>query len=309
MPKLGYAEFRKHFDQIFDGVDRTHTVAHQLVDLTDLFQKVSAVYAYAQTHSDTSFHNPIIFQIVESALYYGVCIPVRRLADGSQRNEVSLFRLVAEIRSNCRSWTREQFVTWDGAPYDPSALQAEHRLAENRIIKEHMDRGEHGFWLPIGKHAEIFRRHSLFDLLSGTQTIEVRSKEDHWTEDAARYLSEVLKEGSKDVVHFANTYLAHRVLFPPDRQPQYKTPLSVVERAVIALWRCFNVLNSMFRDSYMTPDIAHSLSSFNNLHLALVSKGTERSMLDAYELVKKRMSTETNDYSNNWQSEFRKRLS
>jgi hypothetical protein len=186
---------------------------------------------------------------------------------------------------------------------------AEHRLAENKIIKEHLERGERGFWLPIGKHEEIFRRHSLFDLLSGTPTTEARSKEDRWTDDAARYLSELLKEGSKDVVHFANTYLAHRVLFPPDRQPQYKTPLSAVEQAIIALWRCFNVLNSMFRDSHMTPDIVHSLGSFNNLHLSLVSKQTERSMLDSYELVKKRMATETSDHSNNWQSEFRKSLS
>ena len=175
------------------------SISHQLVDLTDIFQKISAIYAFARANQSTSFHNPIVFQIVESALHYGVCMSIRRLADGSQKNEVSLFRLVGEIRSNCEHWNRAEFITWDGSPYDSSNLRSEHQREEQRIIHDMIARGETGGWLPIGKHEEVDRRHRIFDLVSGTCNPETRSEHECWQTKLPQYLGRLLQGSAREV--------------------------------------------------------------------------------------------------------------
>ena len=91
MSRLSYGEFRSKWSDKFDAIENPDSISYQLFDLTDLFQKIAAIYAFAAKHKNSSFHNSIIFQIVESALVYGVCVQIRRLADGRQPNELSLY--------------------------------------------------------------------------------------------------------------------------------------------------------------------------------------------------------------------------
>jgi hypothetical protein len=299
---VAFADFRRRLDRIFGGIETQHSVAHQLVDLSDLFQKIASIYAFAREHKNSSFQNPIIFQVVDSALTYGVCIPIRRLADGTQHNEISLFKLASEMNANCTNWSRQEFLTWDGGEYDPTALRGQHEKEVSQILGKAIADGKNAAWLPIGPHEEIVRRHLLFDYISDAPDSQ-RSPTDVWKQKVPIYLLNLLTKSTSEIVRFANTYLAHRVLFPPHRKPEYNVSLNTIELCITTLWNCYNIINSIFYDSYMTPDIVHSLSSFEKLDLALVNQSDETAFVEEYERIKSRMEKSVNLYCRDWQSE------
>jgi len=301
--EINYSEFRRRLTKAF--ANEQNSISYQLLEITDLFQKISSIYKFAQNRKDTSFQNPIIFQIVESALIYGVCVQIRRLANGKQRDEISLFKTITEMRTHCGQWTREAFVTWDGASYDPTALRQAHRELERQIISRAIESGSFGGWLPIGNHEEIERRHRIFDLLSGKEDGATRFKMDTCKPDLCNYLLRALKKDTHQIVKFANTFLAHRVQYAPDKQPDFDISLGKVRSCVISLWKCANVMNDIFFDSYTTPNIVHSLNAFDKLEMPLVSPALASEMLKIYESVKDTMERETSMYTLNWQAEFR----
>jgi hypothetical protein len=301
---ISYLEFREKNQPIFDNVENTDSVSYQLIDLTDLFQKISAIYAFASEHAETSFQNPIIFQIVESALQYGVCVQIRRLADGSQRNEISLYKLINEIRSNCHNWDRQAFVTWDGSPYDATELRRQSEMETSRLIQESIKDGTFAAWTPRGEHEEIERRHSVFDLLSSKPRDVQRSPHDLWDLRFSKDLEQLLANGSKNVTDFANKYLAHRIHFSPESKPSFSVPLQTIEFSICALWKCFNVLNSVFHDSYMSPEIIHQHESFLKLDVPLVNASFGKSFAASYEKIKLRIESDVNQFARGWEQHF-----
>lgn len=301
---IGYAEFREKIRPTFDDIQNTDSISYQLIDLTDLFQKISAICAFAADQPETSFQNPIIFQIVESALVYGVCVQIRRLADGSQRNEISLYKLMNEIRSNCSSWDRESFITWDGRPYDPTELRRQNEAETSRILRESIKDGTFAAWVPRGEHEEIERRHSIFDLISAKPREKQRSPNDLWDSQFSKYLGKILARGSADVTDFANKYLAHRIHFSPERKPEFSVSLQKIESAICALWKSFNVLNSVFHDSYTSPDVIHQYEMFQKLDVPLVGRSLEENFVASYEKIKARIETDVNQFARGWEQEF-----
>lgn len=300
--KTDFIEFRKKLDEVFFSMQHQNSVAYQLVDLTDLFQKIAAIYAFARTNKNTALQNPILFQIIESALHYGVCVQIRRLANGKQHNEISIFKTAQEIRSNCRAWSRQDFVTWDGMPYDSSNLRAEHDKEINRIVADWYRQGKSGGWLPIGRHEEVERRHNAFDRLSSTTS--VREKTDVWTPEFPKHVLDLLDDSAGDVVAFANQYLAHRVHRPTERSPDFDVSLDKIEHAITSLWKCYNMFSSVFSDGYMTPNIIHSLDSFRDLGLPVADEELETHLINSYEKIKDRMEAATNDHARTWPINF-----
>lgn len=298
-----FIDFRKKFDDLFLSMNNRNSVAYQLVDTTDLFQKISCLYRFGATHQHSALQNPTIFQVVESALFYGVCMQIRRIADGKQKKEISLFKFVSEIRSNCKNWTRQDFVTWDGLPYDSSQLRIEHEKEVQRIFSESIAAGKSATWLPIGKHEEVDRRHSIFDLLSNTSASK-RAVNDICRPKTPDYVLNLLGDSAGDIIDFSNQYLAHRINFSPEREPEFDISLQKIEDSIIALWKCYNILSSIFRDSYMTPDIVHSLNSFNYLEMAVANKEEQKEMIAGYEEIKSRMESIVNRHSREWKSKF-----
>jgi DNA-binding ferritin-like protein (Dps family) len=298
-----YEDFRGRIENIFDNIRNSDSVSYQLIDLTDLFQKIAAIYAFAKDNHESSFHNPIIFQVVESALFYGVCVQIRRLADGSQRNEISLFKILQEVKANSGGWTREEFVTWDGSAYDASNLRREHEAEVSEILAANYKNGISSAWIPLGKHEVTERRHEIFDLLSNSKANE-RSPSDVWGSRIASYLIEILEHSAKNVVHFSNVHLAHRIARPPGRNPEFNISLKEIESCVCGLWKCFNVLNSILNDSYTSPEVTHQYDLFEFLGLALVTADHETGFISQYDLLKDRMENEVSAFARIWGRTF-----
>ena len=251
-----YSEFRKYFDQTFK--DHKDSVSQQLFSLTDLYQKVAAIYKFAGEHKNTAFKSPLIFQMVETALFYGVCLQIRRLVDGGQKNEISLFKILQEFKTECVSWRREEFVTFNGLPYDPTELKKQHLDEEQKILERHLREGRTGGWLPIGKHEEVYRRHRMFDLMCGIAPNN-RAPNDTADNKLPIFLLNTIPSNSEAIIRMTNTYLAHRILYATGQAPNYRISVSDVEDCVSKIWMVFNVLNALFYDNYTTPQIIHSL--------------------------------------------------
>src|SRR5262245_30956085 len=98
------------------------------------------------------------------------CSEIRRLLDKTS-GVISLRRLINELRSNWRLFTRENFVCHDGLPYDYEAV----------MVKEMAARaGEGAFWgSTTGPDAWATSRmaHEQFDRLAGIDPSE-RTRED-----------------------------------------------------------------------------------------------------------------------------------
>jgi hypothetical protein len=299
-----YIDFRRRTENVFDNIENSDSVSYQLIDLTDLFQKIAAVYSFAKDNHESSFHNPIIFQVVESALFYGVCVQIRRLADGSQRNEISLFKLLQEIKANSGGWTRESFVTWDGNAYDASNLRREHEAEVSELLAANSKNGVSSAWVPRGRHEVTERRHEIFDLLSNGKKGTERSPSDVWGPRVASYLIGILEQSAKNVVHFSNVHLAHRIARPPGRNAEFNISLKKIESCICGLWKCFNVLNSMLNDSYTSPEVVHQYNLFEFLDLALVTNDHEAGFISQYDLLKDRMENEVGAFARVWEEHF-----
>jgi hypothetical protein len=147
----------------------------------------------------------------------------------------------------------------------------------------------------------------MFDLLSNLPSPGQRCEQDTWKPDVAEYLVHILRQSSKNVIDFANKYLAHRVHFAPDRKPEFTISLKQIETSVLSLWNCFNVASSIFYDGYSTPSIIHQYDVVENLSYPLVGKDIEQQFVDEFEAIKDRMEKNAMTHSKEWQQELLRR--
>lgn len=296
-----YSDFQQDLQRTFDTVGHADSIAYQLLEVTELFQYIAAVYAFGAQRRESSLQNPIIFKIVESSLNYGVCVPIRRLASGGQSREISLFKLVSEIKTHCATWDRYSFVTWDGKLYDPVPVRQTYQTEVDRILRENMQKGILASWIPIGEHEEIERRHVKFDFLSGVQDKNSRSPDNKWSPAFATHLLKLLNASSEEVVSFAHRYLAHR---QDGERPEFNVSLATIEKAIVALWNCFNALQDVFNGGYMTSEITHLHDIYENLEFALVPNDFQSDFISAHDTVKARMDEKIRGEAKKWETDF-----
>jgi hypothetical protein len=132
-------------------------------------------------------------------------LSIRRLMD-STKGTISLVNLLKDLVSNADLFTRENYVAYDGLPYDDVAakervLNSLERLKANRPI-----------WAPRrGPDAWDSARyaHEMFDLLSGVASNK-RQRQDKIPKKRFEILQRWLEESdASDIVQWTHTFLAH----------------------------------------------------------------------------------------------------
>lgn len=147
--------------------------------------------------------NPLVAEALINGHFATQALAIRRLLDG-RKDVISLVRLLRDIGENIDLFTRENFVAFDGLPYD-------NEVSERRVMSERI--GVKGpFWGErTGPDAygasEI--AHRAFDRLSGTAPSN-RSRKDVIAKSYIEGLQGWIEaSGAADIVVWTHKFLAH----------------------------------------------------------------------------------------------------
>ncbi|MFO1050490.1 MAG: hypothetical protein U1E52_21640 [Geminicoccaceae bacterium] len=181
--------------------DKHHAIWQVLTQMVWNEVAFNTVAAIADADSDSALNNPLI---VEAVLYGHVAMQVlaiRRLTDTS-KGVLSLSKLLQDIRSHRNLLTRENYVAFDGLPYDYAAVKEEHLRT----------RGAGVMWLDTtgpGAFDSAQRAHEQFDRLSGI-TPDRRKRDDQVPAKLIDTVEQWISDcGAKDVANWSHKYLAH----------------------------------------------------------------------------------------------------
>lgn len=206
-----YREKRAEWISWLNGSD-PHSIWRQIhLLLWDfvLFSTVNDIRHHeAENPSDGVGFNSSVLRLFDTGFMTAQVIAIRRLSDqqpsNPSRGVISLRRLINEIRSNRELVTRENYVSCDGLPYDPSVAQA-------AWIRNQAGAGDAAAtWLdPTGPDAWVPSdlAHKSFDKLS-QKNLNERSRGDLIHPHIFDWLDAKL-DACNDVRRFTDKFIAH----------------------------------------------------------------------------------------------------
>ena len=84
----------------------------------------------ATDNDNSSLHNYLLSEALINGHFATQILSLRRLVD-NRKDVISLNRLLKDVRGNLKLFTRENYVCFDGLPYDYEAAHA--RVLEKNI--------------------------------------------------------------------------------------------------------------------------------------------------------------------------------
>jgi AbiU2 len=161
---------------------------------------------FAMSDEANALKNFLMLQALIDGHVATQVLAIRRLMDNS-RKRISLRRLVKDLRSNFTLFTRENYVCFDGAPYDYEAVR------HARFMESGGNWGKSSSWvLPIsGFKGDLISEsaHRQFDKLAGIDPAK-RSREDRLPDSLLTTIEKWLDDsGADDLVKWSHAYLAH----------------------------------------------------------------------------------------------------
>jgi hypothetical protein len=157
----------------------------------------------AATDEKNALNNTLVAQALIEGHVATQVLGIRRLMDNGGNDIISLRRLVKDLKSNFALFTRENFVCFDGLPYDYLAVQR----------KEMLERAGTGpFWGVTsgpGAHSTSRMAHEQFDILAGIRP-ENRRREDRLPQSLLTKIETWLDDsGADQLARWSHAYLAH----------------------------------------------------------------------------------------------------
>jgi hypothetical protein len=158
---------------------------------------------FAEADETSALSNTLLAQALIDGHVATQVLAIRRLVDDRNADVISIRRLVKDIRRNFALFTRENFVCFDGLPYDYDAVQR----------KEMMQRvGMGPFWGQTsgpGAHGTSRMAHEQFDRLAGIRP-EDRRREDRLPLSLLTTIEGWLDGcGADGLAQWSHAYLAH----------------------------------------------------------------------------------------------------
>jgi hypothetical protein len=133
-------------------------------------------------------------------------LAIRRLMDDGNSDIISLRRLVKDLRRNFSLFTRENYVCFDGLPYDYEAVR------QARFTENAGNWGKGGIWVPTsGPQGDGISQmaHRQFDKLAGADPAK-RNREDRLPASLLTTIEKWLDDsGADDLAKWSHAYLAH----------------------------------------------------------------------------------------------------
>ncbi len=158
---------------------------------------------FAEGDESNALSNTLLGQALIDGHVANQVLAIRRLVDDRNADVISIRRLLKDIRRNFALFTRENFVCFDGLPYDYDTVQR----------KEMMERAGTGpFWGQTsgpGAHGASRMAHEQFDRLAGVRP-EDRRREDRLPPSLLTTIEGWLDGcGADELAKWSHAYLAH----------------------------------------------------------------------------------------------------
>jgi len=158
---------------------------------------------FAVGDEDNALNNSLLIEALLDGHVATQVLAIRRLFDDGNNDIISLRRLAKDLRRNFHLFTRENYVCFDGLPYDYEAVQH----------KEMMERAGKGFFwgATSGPAANGISRmaHEQFDKLAGIDPTE-RCRDDRLPSSLLATIEKWLADsGADELAKWSHAYLAH----------------------------------------------------------------------------------------------------
>jgi hypothetical protein len=128
---------------------------------------------FAVGDDGNALNNPLMIEALLHGHVATQVLAIRRLVDDGNSDIISLRRLVKDMRRNFALFTRENYVCFDGLPYDYEAVR------HTRFMENAGNWGKGGIWVPTsGPQGDCISEsaHRQFDQLAGIDPAK-RSRE------------------------------------------------------------------------------------------------------------------------------------
>jgi hypothetical protein len=160
----------------------------------------------AIANEQNALNSPLIIESLFNGRVATQVLSIRRLMDGGASGIISLRRLAKDIRASFALLTRENYVCYDGLPYD-------YKAARQANFKGHIGEwGQGGIWMSTdGPQADGASEltHRQFDRLTGIDPSN-RSREDRLPSALMTTIEKMARHsGADDLAKWSSTYLAH----------------------------------------------------------------------------------------------------
>lgn len=188
------------------STDEHHAIWTVLSDMvwTDVAFKTLASFAVGDEAN--ALNNRLMFDALLDGHVATQVLAIRRLMDDRNRDIISLRRLVKDLRRDFTLFTRENYVCFDGLPYNYEAVRHA-RFRENAG-----NIGKGGIWLSASGPQDdrtSERAHRQFDRLAGIDPAK-RRREDRLPASLLTTIEKWLDDsGADDLTKWSHTYLAH----------------------------------------------------------------------------------------------------
>lgn len=161
---------------------------------------------FAAGDEGNALSNPLLAEALLDGHVATQVLAIRRLMEDTQKDRISLRSLMKDLRSNFALLTRENYVCFDGLPYDYEAVR------RARFIENAGNWGKGGIWMstegPQGDGVSELA-HMQFDKLAGIDPAK-RSREDRLPSSLLKTIEKWLGDsGADDLAKWSHAYLAH----------------------------------------------------------------------------------------------------
>ena len=183
--------------------DEHHAIWQVLSSMTWTDVSFKTLTQFAVDDENSGLHNTLLTEALLNGHVVTQVLAVRRLMDDGNSDIISLRGLVKDVKRNFSLITRENYVCFDGLPFDYAAVQ-------HKEMIEHLGKGP--FWgEKSGPRAHGVSRmaHEQFDSLAGIDPAN-RSREDRLPASLLTTIEKWLADSdADDLAKWSHAYLAH----------------------------------------------------------------------------------------------------
>jgi hypothetical protein len=183
--------------------DEHHAIWNVLSSMVWTDATFKVLTQFATKDENSPLNNTLLGQALIDGQIATQVLAIRRLVDNGNSDIISLRRLLKDLRRNFNLFSRENYVCFDGLPYNYALVQHQEMLA-------HAGKGP--FWGQIsgpGAHAPSRMAHEQFDRLAGINPAN-RSREDRLPLFLLATIERWLDDsGADELAQWSHAYLAH----------------------------------------------------------------------------------------------------